>query len=232
MNHSIILSLAFLFSVSLKAETHQLLEAPVRFSKDSEYYASRVGTRYLKFVTENIRFPDGAQKVKFQKALSILEEVMNSEEFKIKVIGYERNGNRSYQKNYLWNEVNSRLSNEQIYETIMNGDEKMRPGTPGEMNFNATVKKCSAWDWATTFVWCNKVVGSTSPRASYWITLNWEFYQSFETHQMVSNMVHEWLHLLGFLHGDQNITQEVPYVVGSIAGQVAKEMLEREQGLY
>jgi ssRNA-specific RNase YbeY (16S rRNA maturation enzyme) len=42
---------------------------------------------------------------------------------------------------------------------------------------------------------------------------------------MVANIVHEWLHLLGFLHGEVNMREEVPYVVGSIAGQVAEEYL-------
>lgn len=43
---------------------------------------------------------------------------------------------------------------------------------------------------------------------------------------MVSNMVHEWIHLLGFLHGDTRITEEVPYVVGGIAGEVAQNLLK------
>ena len=45
---------------------------------------------------------------------------------------------------------------------------------------------------------------------------------------MVSNIVHEWIHLLGFLHGSKNMNQEVPYVVGRIAGLVAKDILARD----
>lgn len=210
-----------LFSANLWSDTIPGAQPVLNFSKDAEGFASKVGSRYIKFVPENVTFPDGPQKIKFERALAIMEEVMNSEEFKVKVIGYERNGNRSYQKNYLWNESQKRLSNEDIYEVIMNGDEKMRAGTPGEMNFNSWVKVCNTLQMAT--IWCRQVIGSTTPDTSHVIKLNWTFYRNFETHQMVSNMVHEWIHLLGFLHGNDRITEEVPYVVGGIAGAVAKK---------
>ena len=63
------------------------------------------------------------------------------------------------------------------------------------------------------------------------IRLNWKFYQKYETPQMVANLVHEWIHLLGFLHGNQNMHEEVPYVVGSIAGEVAQNILQRETSM-
>jgi hypothetical protein len=232
-----------LFSSSLLATVIDGVEPELNFDPHIYHdHSFKSDSKYLKFVEEKTWFPSKTklgkkQKAKFEKALDILEEVMNSDEFRRRVIAYRRvvgqdsNGDNiysnSYQKSYIWNRSKESMSNEEIYDLIMNGDEKMRPGTEGEMNFNSTVKICK-W-YQKPGVWCRKVIGSTSPSSSKMITLNWKFYKNYEVPQMVSNMVHEWLHLLGFLHGKVNMRQEVPYVVGGIAGQVAKEILDREK---
>ncbi len=185
----------------------------------------KISSDYLVVVPEETRFFEGSQKNRFERALSILEDVLNSEEFKYRVLAYMRSsdGKRAYQKNYLWNNEDQRLSNEDVYALIMEGNEYMRPNTFGEMNINSYVKACRWYEeWKT---WCRGVIGSTNPRSSKWIAQNWKFYKTYLTSQMVANIVHEWLHLLGFLHGEVNMREEVPYVVGSIAGQVAEEYL-------
>lgn len=234
MKHLLLIATLILSSLEAGADTQPGVVTKLNYSTQGKSLAKKLPTRSLAFVPEEVSFPAGSQKLKFEKALSLIEEVMNSEEFKIKVIAYVRTVNsqqvRSYQKNFLWNDTHKRLSNEEIYQVIMNGDEKMKPGTLGEMNFNSWVKMCSGWRGATT--WCRSVVGSTTPHTDFWITLNWIFYSYFETHHMVANMVHEWLHLLGFLHGSARVHEEVPYVVGEIAGEVAKDILKRENGLY
>ena len=181
---------------------------------------------YLVVVPEKMSFPNRSQKVRFERAQQILEAVLNSEEFKWRVLAFKRSadGKRRYQKNYLWNNSSDRLTNEQIYNLIMEGNEYMRPNTLGEMNLNAYVKKCN-WFMSKVSIWCRKVIGSTNPSKSKWMKLNWKFYKRYKTSNMVANIVHEWLHLLGFLHGNENMREEVPYVVGSIAGQVAEEYL-------
>ena len=143
--------IACVISLNLHASTSDDVRPVLEYDKDAVSFAGKVGTRYIKFVAEDITFPEGPQKEKFERALSLLEEVLNSEEFKTKVIGYTRRGERSYQKNYIWNDSNNRLSNEDVYELIMNGDEKMRANTPGEMNINAWVKKCSLLQQVTTW---------------------------------------------------------------------------------
>ena len=113
---------------------------------------------------------------------------MNSEEFKEMVIGYVNSkGERKYSKNYLWRDSQKLLTNEDVYAVIMAGNEKMRPGTQGEMNFNSWVKKCRGLERLGT--WCRAVIGSTNPSSSAMIRFNWKFYSYFETHQMVANMV-------------------------------------------
>lgn len=211
------------------ASTLEGLFVPLQFDKEYLHSHEKVHTGYISVVTEDISFPDYSsldlrQKAKFEKALGIIETVLNSDQFKRKVLSYKRSdGSRLYQKNYLWNNKNETLTNEEVLKLIIAGNEKMRPNTLNEMNINAWVKKCSWWQRAG--IWCRKVIGSTSPSSSFMMKLNWKFYKNYESHQMVANIVHEWLHLLGFLHGNENMREEVPYVVGSIAGEVAREFL-------
>ena len=210
------------------ATTIEGVEADLHFSEAYHIDDFKTSNQYLTVVPERVRFPRGKQKAKFEKALAILEEVLNSDEFKKLVLTYTRgDGQRLYVKNYLWNDSDKLLTNEDVYNIIMAGDERMRPDTLGVMNLNARIRKCS-WFKSKVSVWCRKVIGSTNPRSSEVMTLNWKFYRNYEIPNMVSNIVHEWIHLLGFLHGSKNMNQEVPYVVGRIAGLVAKDILARD----
>ncbi|MCT4641939.1 MAG: hypothetical protein N4A33_06530 [Bacteriovoracaceae bacterium] len=223
-----------LVSLSVFATTHIGVEPELKYDKKTYNKTTfeKFNSQYLDVIIENVSFPSRSnlgkkQKKKFVKALAMLEPVLNSEAFKKRVLSYVRpeHSEPGYQKNYLWSNKNKRLSPSQIYDIIMKADEKMIPATIGKMNINSWVKVCKWYE--RPFTWCKKVIGSTSPSSSKMMKLNWKFYKSFETHQMVSNIVHEWLHLLGFLHGPSaTMRMEVPYVVGAIAGEVAKEMIE------
>lgn len=180
---------------------------------------------YLEVAVEQVFFPTGGQREKFELALLLLEQVLNSDEFKRKVLSYKNgHGKREYQKNYLWDQQDSKLSNEDVYRILMKANEKMIPESLGQMNIYARVRQCGRFQ-RMFLIWCHRVIGSTDPRKSPWMTLNWRFYKVYEVHNMVANIVHEWIHLLGFLHGKENMNEEVPYVVGAIAGQVAKSIL-------
>lgn len=185
---------------------------------------------YLAVNPEVTLFPKNEKQLeKFTKAISLLEKVLNSNSFKKRVLAYKRqsNGVREFQKAYLWKDSSKRLTNEQVLKVILEGNEKMRPHTEGEMNINSYVKVCKWWE--KVGVWCRKVIGSTSPSSTRWIKLNWKFYSKYEVPHMVNNLVHEWIHLLGFLHGSDHMREEVPYVVGKIAGVVAQEFLDQEK---
>ncbi len=213
------------------ATTHIGVEPTLQYDHHYEIDEKNLSNDFLFVVPEQMNFPNTAQKERYERAQLILETVLNSYEFKRRVLSYKRSsdGKRLYQKNYLWNDSDNRLTNEDVFSLVMKGDEFMLPDTIAEMNLYANVKQCN-WFMSRVSVWCRKVIGSTNPGQSKWMTLNWKFYKRFKTSEMVSNIVHEWLHLLGFLHGNVNMREEVPYVVGSIAGQVAAEYLA-EQGM-
>lgn len=217
-----ILLLSLILGITnLHASTIESVEKKVKlnYSKNdkSQFHDTFFG--YVRVKKEQVRFPAGRQGDRLEEAIILLDEVINSEEFKRRVLSYTRpNGQRGYSKNYLWNNTNDRLTSEQIYKVIMTGDERMRPDTIGEMNLN--IRKYHRF-WS-------KVIGWTSPSSSEWIRVNWRFYKRYQTHEMVGNLMHEWIHLLGFLHGSEAMHEEVPYVVGGIASQIAKEMLNNK----
>lgn len=220
--------LLFIFAMNeVSAHTEEGIHPELHYDF-SQSLETASGNQYLKVVQEDTSFPELPQKEKFLKALSIIEDVLNSEEFRGKVLSYvNRSGKRQYAQNFLWEDSKHPLTNEDIYAVIMKGDEKMRQNTQGEMNLNSIVKTCSLAQKAST--WCRTVIGSTSPYTSKWIELNWKFYSTFKTHEMVTNLVHEWLHLIGFIHGKENLQEEVPYVVGAIAGEVAQKLLREKR---
>ncbi len=225
MRFLVVLFMCFIaFMAKVTAHTDPSIQPVLRFNEGAIQNSRSFDPLFLKVVAEEVKFPNHPQKQRFEKALSIIEEVMNSDEFRMKVIAYVRaNGKQEYSQNFLWKNSKAPLTNEEIYRVIMTGNEKMIENSFGEMNINSMVKVCKGFEIAG--VWCRTVVGSTSPRSSKWIKLNWNFYNRYETHEMVENIVHEWLHLNGFLHGEDNLHEEVPYVVGEIAGQIAKKLL-------
>ena len=219
----------FFFFTGAQAEQIEGVEPYLDF--DPHYIVPRenIENNRLFVRPENTQYEilsDGQER-EFELALSLLEETLNSEEFKTKVLSYRRSdGKRLFQKNFLWNQTQRRLSNEDVYNILMRGDEHSIPGTEGEMNLNSWIKKCSWWERAG--VWCRKVIGSTNPSSSKWIKINYKFYSRYHAPEMVNNLVHEWIHLLGFLHGSENMREEVPYVVGRIAQDVAEQILAKK----
>lgn len=229
-----LLLLGSILSFGLQATTIYGPDPVLNYSKKAQksFRFLKENEKKLEVIIERTSFPSStnlgkAQKKKFVKALALLEPVLNSQEFKKRVLSYVRPGHTEpgYQKNYLWSNESERLTPSQIYDIIKEGNEKTIPNSKNEMNLNSWVKVCKWYEKPLT--WCSKVVGSTSPSSSKLIRLNWKFYAQFEANQMVANLVHEWLHLLGFLHGPSStMRMEVPYIVGQIAGEIAKELLE------
>ncbi len=225
MKYLVILAL---FSSFTFAKMNEDVEVILNYD-ESYVMDSKSTLGHLRVVKENWSFPDRtsherSQKEKFLQAFDAIEYVINTEEFKRRVLSYSRSsdGKREYRQNFLWGKSENKLTNEDIYNIVMNGDEKMRPDTIGEMNINSRVKKCRFYE--KPWVWCRKVVGSTSPSNSKWMKLNWKFYKKYEIASMANNIVHEWVHLLGFLHGSRNIDEEAPYVIGSIIQELVEEL--------
>ena len=178
-------------------------------SSDAFMKASSIATPYLRVVPDRISFPAGSQKEKLLHSFELIEKVINSEEFKLKVIGYvARDGKKRFTSN-------QNLTNEQVYLKLMQGSEVLLPETVNEMNFNLT----------KYFRRFSKVIGYTKIGKSQTIKVNWRFYRSFDVHQMAANITYEWIHLMGFYHDSASDSDSVPYAVGDIMEElVVKEL--------
>lgn len=239
-----------LLSTSLMAETTEDIFPELNYNdtiKDSIQSFDK-SDRNIRTVMGQTSFPgktqeEKIQKKKFVKALALLSPVLNSLEFKKRVLSYVRactkaelkadkncKNKNEFFKNSLWRDSSKKLSNSDVYNLLKQGDEKTIPNTIGEININSWIKVCTKTERTNRknryYRWCNGVIGSTSPFNSKLIKLNWKYYKKYNSNQMVANIVHEWIHLLGFLHGPrETMRMEVPYVIGKIAGEIAKEMM-------
>ena len=150
---------------------------------------------------------DSAQKL--NKAFAALEEVVNSEEFKDKVINFKNTkGERAFASN-------KGKTNEEIYTQFMEGRETLQTNTPHEMNFflKQYYKKWSA------------VIGYTSPSTNV-ISINWKFFRNFEPSDVAGNLCHEWVHKIGFDHTSAAEHDSAPYAIGYIAREMSAKVLK------
>jgi hypothetical protein len=212
-NMRFILFLSVIWMSSALAETIYTPEKLLlrqEFAQNSRELASHVHTPYIKVVQEQVNFNRGSVYNTLMDAMNLVEIVVNSETFKEKVIGYiNSSGMRHYTRN-------DGLSNEEIYLKLMEGKEVLDQTTPGEMNLY--LQQYNRW-WS-------KVIGYTKIGKSKWIWLNWKFYKGFDASEMASNIVHEWIHLMGFYHDSASDHDSVPYAVGYITRTLATQYLQ------
>lgn len=213
MKFILVLSLSFL-SLQTHADTIYSpanLTHSYRVDSNAQKIADKIATPYLKVVKEQLNFRrNGVQRETLLEALDLVETIINSQAFKRHVIGYiNSNGNRSYTRN-------EGLTNEQIYLKLMEGREVLDPDTPGEMNLYIQLYH-RFW---------SRVIGYTKIGTSKWMWINWRFYKNFSAAQMASNIVHEWIHLMGFYHDSAQDHDSVPYAIGFITGKLAEIYLK------
>lgn len=210
-----ILSLALLCTLSLNAFAHiddEGSPAPkMRFAASKLGFADSVPTQFLDVRPGKISGFTKYQSelAKMNEAFRVIEAVVNSNEFKEKVINYVgKDGKRSYLRN-------NGLTNEQVYEAIMEGKELIGGAqTPGEMNFDVT-RYMKFW---------SKVIGYTEPGKSNTMYVHGKFYKKFSPAEISGNITHEWLHLCGFYHGSAADHDSVPYAVGYIMRDLATKL--------
>lgn len=149
----------------------------------------------------------GEHLKKMQKAFVLLEHVVNSEEFKQRVLKFKnRNGKVAFASN-------KGLTNEQIYEVFMEGRETLQPNTPNEMNFYLNLYY-SRW---------SRVVGYTTPSTNT-ININSKYFYGYRPNEVAGNLAHEWTHKLGFDHTSASQWDSAPYAIGNIVEELAGKL--------
>ncbi len=141
----------------------------------------------------------GSGLKKLYSAFSFMEKIINSEEFKQRIINFK---NHKGEKKF---ESSKGLSNEEIYEIFMEGREILQWETSGEVNLFLKLYDNPM----------SRVIGYTSPKTNI-IHMNWKYFKHFKTHEVAANLTHEWIHKLGFGHTSAKEHDSVPYAIGYI----------------
>lgn len=149
-----------------------------------------------------------AQKEKIMTASDLIERVVASEEFRKAILNYTYNGKKRFHQN-------RGMSNEKIYQHILEASEKMlKKGKNNVMDIELQL-----YSEETT------TIGYTYPNVVR-IYMNTKYFEKFTPVQVSDNMVHEWLHKIGFDHDvkySPSRDHSVPYAIGYIVKRLAKK---------
>ncbi len=149
-----------------------------------------------------------SQEDKIQAASHLIKRVVGSAAFKNRILNHKFNGRKAFNDN-------DGLSNAQIYKKIVEGSEMLSPGIDNQMDLSLEVYRAA-----------NNTVGYTYP-SELRVWMNEKFLNANKPYKVTTNMVHEWLHKLGFKHASASTPTRkysVPYAIGYLVRDLAKRM--------
>lgn len=153
-----------------------------------------------------INFPE-EQEAKVMKAIELIKKVVTSEEFKERVLSHTFEGEKKYVDN-------KGLSNEEIYQLIVDGSETLNPIKNGRMDIELELYQQST-----------NTIGYTYPNTQR-IWVNTKYFNRYTPVQVADNLFHEWIHKLGFDHEvkySKTRNYSVPYALGYLVEELAKK---------
>lgn len=153
---------------------------------------------------------DRDQEEKIQAAFDMIKRVVASDEFKRRVLSKTYQGKKQYVDN-------GGMTNAQVYKTILEGAERLTPSKNNAMDLHLE-----------RYTESNIVIGYTMPSIKT-IYMNSKYLNksSFTSNKVAMNLMHEWLHKLGFKHAQKNSPSRphsVPYAVGYIIRDLASKL--------
>jgi hypothetical protein len=146
-----------------------------------------------------------SQESKIQAAETKIKDVVGSEEFRSAVLNHTYGGKKTFVDN-------KGLTNAQIYQKILDGAETLQP------------KKNNVMDISVKLYYQNSIVVGYTTTASKTINMNTKYFNTYTSSGVSHNMMHEWLHKLGFTHAASysvSRNYSVPYAIGNIMGKLA-----------
>lgn len=176
---------------------------------------------FATFTTANATVPTGAlyfdfhvdvlngtttQKSKISAAIARMRKVIASEEFRTRILNHTYNGKKTFVDN-------GGLTNLQIYDKLVAGAEKLYPVVNNAMDMDVQLYT----NWFTS------TVGYTYPNIDK-IYMNTKFFNNYTSSQVAGNMMHEWLHKVGFSHSSNYTSYRkysVPYAIGYLMAELA-----------
>lgn len=138
------------------------------------------------------------QTRKIEDAARIIREIIATKAFRNAVLNYQVNGVKSFANN-------NGLTNQQIYDRILIASETLYP------------LKNNTLDAEIELYYENSnTIGYTYASVDR-IWMNTRYFDSYTSAQVAANLMHEWLHKLGFTHDFASTSMRphsVPYAVG------------------
>lgn len=104
------------------------------------------------------------------------------------------------------------LTNLQIYEKLMSGVDLFNKAVDRDIDV-----------FVEMYYKNNRVVGYTTPSINK-TYLNRKFFSGYDAADVACNMVHEYLHKVGFDHNSASETSSVPYAIGYLLEKCIREM--------
>lgn len=138
---------------------------------------------------------------KHQASMKLLEEVLNSQEFRDFVLTKKFTNMKG-------------KTNQEVYNLIMSGSERLSPEVDYELDLYVEMYHAN-----------NSVVGWTKPSV-IWTKLNRKFFSRYDYAEVAGNAFHEWLHKLGFGHSSAKDHNSIPYSLGYHVKSLVKDLIK------
>lgn len=177
---------------SLQEETHLVLDVP----NEALIFDAKIGFTNFEITDEE----------KVDKAIEIIRRVIASPEFREKVLNFTYRGKKRF--------VDTKLTNEEVYQAILNGKENLKPEIDNEMDLDLQL-----------YYSRSSTVGYTYPNQLK-IYMNKRFFSTFTPSEVAGNIFHEWSHKLGFKHAfrsSRSRSSSVPYALGYLIRELGKK---------
>jgi len=142
-----------------------------------------------------------SERIKFRKSINYAEQVINSEEFKVRFLQMPlvQTNNKT---------------NLEIYNELMSGADKFNKEADKDIDVQITM-----------YYSFKNTVGYTYPTT--WFTwINRKFFSSFDYADVAGNVVHEYMHNMGYGHLRATDKWSVPYAVGYLVRNMIKELIK------
>lgn len=198
--HFLILTLLVLISCGKKQENEQVCDMVCEASEYTLTTAEgELPSEALTFSTnlQLVNF-NSAQAQKVQEAADLVKRVIATREFREAVLNHTFNGQKAFANN-------NGLTNLQIYDRILIGAEKLNLTKNNSMDVELEL-----------YYQDTSTIGYTYPSSTR-IWMNTKYFNNYTPNQVAANLMHEWLHKLGFGHDSSATAQRpysVPYAIG------------------
>ncbi len=149
------------------------------------------------------KYNTAARREKYMKAVALMKKIVASKEFKDRIFSHEYGDN-----DFAHMSTDPCKTDDCVYDHILDGNEKLQNTKDNEMDLEVRFYYSSS-----------NTVGYTYGNVKY-IYVNTKYFDGYSLSSVCANMMHEWLHKLGYGH-DSAVTARrpysIPYAIGGIA---------------